>query len=577
MNGFVSGERYRHLSLRAFVLASVALFVGTFTLLPLFSLVWNSFKPVRLGRIVDFSLENFTLRNYSHAYLDPATFTMLANSFIFALGSMVVAFLIGGTLAVLVERTNVSFKNVIYATVLIPLIMPGVLKAISWILLLNPNIGLLNQIWFLFGSTRPLFYDDSIFSMIWVEGISMVPMTYLLLGASFKMMDPSLEEAAYASGAGKWQVFGTVTLKLMTPAMAGVCLLNFIRGLEAFEVPLIMGFGAKFQVFSTNIYYSVRLLSPPDYGLALAYSMLLVIIATIGLYFYHRIMKASYKYTTITGKGFRPRLIDLGKWQRACGLVTLALIGIPFVLPVLLLCWASLLPLYQNPSWEAISLVSLKNYRELMEHGDFILAVKNSLQLGLMVGLGGMLIATLVSWTVIKLRPKGSGALDFLSFVSYAIPGIVVGISFMIVFLAFPNPLYGTIWLMALAYWIHFLPIATRFTHAGIAQISAELEDAAATSGAGFMTTIRTITLPLIVPFLVSGGLYLFILTSKLLSVVAILYTPESVIFPVYIMRLYDEGFMPQVAALGVVMIFGIGFLTLVVRKLGARSEISHI
>jgi ABC-type Fe3+ transport system permease subunit len=130
---------------------------------------------------------------------------------------------------------------------------------------------------------------------------------------------------------------------------------------------------------------------------------------------------------------------------------------------------------------------------------------------------------------------------------------------------------------MAMAYWIHFLPIATRFTHAGIAQISTELEDAAATSGAGFITTIRTITAPLIVPFLVSGGLYLFILTSKLLSVVAILYTPESVIFPVYIMRLYDEGFMPQVAALGVVMIFGIGLLTVMVRKLGARREISYM
>lgn len=130
---------------------------------------------------------------------------------------------------------------------------------------------------------------------------------------------------------------------------------------------------------------------------------------------------------------------------------------------------------------------------------------------------------------------------------------------------------------MALAYWIHFIPIATRFTHAGIAQISNELEDAAATSGAGFLTTMRTITMPLIMPFLISGGLYLFILTSKLLSVVAILYTPETIVFPVYIIRLYDEGFLPQIGALGVIMIVGLIVLTVIVRRIGARAGVSQV
>ena len=577
MNGAIAGRWIQIVSVRLIILVSVAVFVGVFTLIPLLSLVWNSFKEVGLGQIADFSLENFTLANYTYAYSDPSTYGMLLNSFIFAFGSMVVGFLIGGAIAFLVERTNVPLKNLAYGLILIPLITPGVLKAISWVLLLNPNIGLLNQLCFLLGFSRPLFNDESILSMMWVQGISMVPVTFLLFGAALKMMDPALEEAAYVSGAGKARVFNSITLRLMMPAVAGVCLLTFIRALEAFDVPLIMGFGAGFNVFATNIYYSIRLVSPPDYGLGMAYSMILVIIATVGLMLYQRVMKHSYRYTTITGKAFRPRLMDLGKWKAAYTGGMIFVIFVAFILPLLVLIWASFLPIYQVPSREALQVLTLENYRSLTDKREFALAVKNTLQLGFVVGVGGMIIATIVSWTVIKFKPKGSGVLDFLSFVSYAVPGIVVGLSFMIVFLSFRNPLYGTIWLMALAYWIHFLPIATRFTHAGVTQVNAELEEAAATSGAGFLTTLRTVTMPLILPFLISGGLYLFIMVSKLLSVVAILYTPDTVVFPVYIIKLYDEGFLPEIGALGVIMVGGLTFLTVVVRKLGSKGGVSQL
>ncbi len=577
MNSIVAARWNQIVSVRLMVVVSVAAFVAVFTLIPLFALVWNSFKEVGLGQLSDFSLTNFTLDNYIDAYIDSSAYTMMLNSFIFAFGSMVVGFLMGGSIAFLVERTNIPFKNLTYGLILIPLITPGILKAISWVLLLNPNIGLLNQLWFLLGFSSPIFHDESIFAMMWVQGISMVPITFLLFGAALKMMDPALEEAAYVSGAGKVRVFNGITLRLMMPAVAGVCLLTFIRALEAFDVPLIMGFGAGFQVFATNIYYAIRLVSPPEYGLAMAYSMLMVIIATVGLILYQRVMKYSYRYTTITGKGFRPRLIDLGKWKSVYAWGMFFVIAVAFILPLLVMIWASFLPIYQVPSREALEVLTLDNYRSLTDKGEFALAVKNTLLLGLIVGVGGMLIATILSWTVIKFKPKGSRVLDFLSFVSYAVPGIVVGLSFMIVFLSFRNPLYGTIWLMALAYWIHFLPIATRFTHAGMIQVNAELEEAATTSGAGFITTLRTITLPLILPFLISGGLYLFILVSKLLSVVAILYTPDTVVFPVYIIKLYDEGFLPEIGALGVIMVGGLTFLTVVVRKLGAKGGVNQI
>jgi iron(III) transport system permease protein len=563
------------LTLRFLILLPLTIFVGGLTLIPLLSLLWNSFKPVRLGKMADFTLQNFTLQNYSNALIDPGTISMVGNSFAFATGSTLVALVLGGVVAFLVERTNIAFKKIAYTLMLIPLITPGVLKASAWVLLLNPNNGLLNQLWFSLGFKSYLFNDKSVLSMIWVQGISMIPITFLLLGAAFKMMDPALEEASYAAGAGKIGTLRRITIRLMVPAIAAVGLLNFTRALESFDIPLIMGLGAGYQMFSTAIYYALRILSPPGYGLALAYSVVLVAFATFGLLIYQRILNRGYRYRTITGKAFRPTLIDLARWKYALGMMVLSFSFIAFLLPVLVLLWASLLPYYQLPSTEALSLLTLENYIVLPKKRIFMSALTNSVKLGVVVSVGGMILAVLISWTVLKLRPRGNQILDFLSFVSYGIPGVVAGFGFMIIFLSFPNPLYGTIWLVGLAYCINLLPVATRFSHTGIIQMHQELEEAAATCGAGFVTTLRTITMPIILPYFAAGGLFLFLLTMRLLSLVAVLYTADSIVFPVLIVQLHDTGFIPQLSALGIMMIVVLSLLTLAVRKLVQDKVIS--
>jgi len=258
MNGLAKVLNYR-----TALLVPVVLFVGSLAVIPPFYLLWSSFKPITLGNISDFSLSNFTLENYIDAFSDPTIFITLIDSFFFAGGSMLVALLFGGMIAFLVERTNVPMRNLTYGLMLIPLIMPSMLKAIGWILLINPNNGILNLIWFSFGFEEPIFNAYSIPAMFWVEGLSMSPLTFLLLGSAFRGMDPSLEEAAFTSGAGKVLTFFKVTLKLMTPAIAGIALLQFIRGLEAFEVPFVMGSTKGIHVFSTNIYVSIKEISPP--------------------------------------------------------------------------------------------------------------------------------------------------------------------------------------------------------------------------------------------------------------------------------------------------------------------------
>jgi iron(III) transport system permease protein len=229
------------------------------------------------------------------------------------------------------------------------------------------------------------------------------------------------------------------------------------------------------------------------------------------------------------------------------------------------------LPYFQFPSQEALSSVSLNNYRELFNRRDFGTMIGNSLILSGVVSVGGMLLATLISWIVLRLKPKGARVLDVLAFLPFAVPSVALAFSFMILFLYFRVGIYGTVWIMVLAYLIRFLPTATRFTNSGVGQIHKELEDAAATSGASFITVMRRILIPLILSSLVAGGLYMFMLVNKVFSLAAILYTPDTVVLPVYIFELWTWGSTPLVGALAVLMVFVFFTLTVVTRKLAQR------
>ncbi|HEX9879177.1 MAG TPA: ABC transporter permease subunit, partial [Candidatus Binatia bacterium] len=222
----------------------------------------------------------------------------------------------------------------------------------------------------------------------------------------------------------------------------------------------------------------------------------------------------------------------------------------------------------------ALSRLSVENYRDLFSRDIFYLAIKNTLILSIVVSVGGMLLATAISWIVVRYRPRGSKVLDFLAFLPYTIPGIAMGFAFMVVFLAFPNPIYGTLWILVLGYLTNLLPIATRFTHAGVTQIRAELEEAATTSGAGIFTVLRRIVLPLILPTLVAGGLYLFILSIKVMSMAAILWQPDSVVMAIYVLQLWSEGSLPLVGAFSVVVITALTFLCFVTRVFAQRKSI---
>ncbi len=554
--------------LRLVAFWSIAVVIGVLVVVPLGLLVVNSFRSVSVGDI-EFSLKGLTLHNYIEAYSSPATFRMLLNSLWFAVGSMILAMCMGGVLAFLAERTDLRWRHAIPLMVMIPLIMPSVVKGIAWIFLLSPRIGVINQIGRWLGLDGPILSAYSLPAMIWVEGVSMSPLAFLLIAGTIRRMDPSLEEAALGSGASTWTTFSRVLLPLLKPGLAGVAILLFVRGIEAFEIPMLLGFSSGIFVFSTTIYYSIRGAFPPDYGLGFAYSMTLVVVTLAAILLYQRQLRHSERYTVVVGKGYRPRLVPLGKWAwPAWGFVGFYVI-FAAVLPLLILVWSSLLPYYRPPSFKALSAVSLENYWELFASPALLNVAGNTLLLGGISSVAIMFLAIVCSWFVYRTGITGRKVLDVVVFLPYAVSGMVIGVAFLVVFLSFPNPLYNTIWIIVLAYVVNYLPIGTRFTNAAVVQVHKELEEAAWGSGAGFWTTLRFVWFPLLLPTLVNGFLFVLILSFKVMSIAMLLRGPDSMVLSVYLWHLWDTGNPGTSSALSVLLIVVVTALSVVARRLG--------
>jgi iron(III) transport system permease protein len=409
--------------------------------------------------------------------------------------------------------------------------------------------------------------------MFWVGGLSMTPTTFLLMGAALRSMDPSLEEASYTAGGSKVFTFFRVTLPLMAPAIAAVLLLNFVRAVEDFEIPMLMG-GGRIQVFSTAIYDAIRGSTIPLYGQGFVLSLVLCVFAVSALLLYQRVISRSEMFATVTGKGFRPRLLDLGKWRKVAPGLALFYVSCALLLPFALLLYASFLPYYQVPSAEAFSTFSLDNYASILQKSAFYASLKNTGVVVCIVVPAVMVLSLTISWIVIHMRPKGFRVLDALVFIPRTLPGIATGFSLLVLFLAFPNPIYGSVWIIILAYVVSFLPMATRYTHAGVGQIKAELAEAAAASGAGLLTIFRRIVIPLVLPTMIAGSIFIGLLAVKALGTAAILSGPGNTLLSVYIWDLWVNGVTPLVGAMGTMMFITFAILIFIARRLGQRGGI---
>jgi iron(III) transport system permease protein len=347
--------------------------------------------------------------------------------------------------------------------------------------------------------------------------------------------------------------------------------------IESFDIPLIIGLRGGITVLSTQIYISVRPAAGlPDYGVASAYSIFLLILALGPLLFYNRIIGRSERYSTITGRGYQPRRIDLGAWKVPALVFGLGFIVISFVVPALVLFWASTQPFYAMPSPEAFQRITFKAYGDLAANPAVRQALVNTVILGLSVGAFTMVVGTLVAWILVRTRSRLRVVLDLLAFLPHAMPGVIIGISILLLYLLLdpilPLPLYGTLWIIVIAMSTQYISLSSRLMTAAIAQIKLELEEAADASGASWFTVLRRIVLPLIRPAFVNGFLLVFLQAIKNLTLALILISPSSVVVSTLIYNLWDRTNTAATGALGIAVLAITVVMSVLLRLANNRS-----
>jgi iron(III) transport system permease protein len=512
---------------------------------------------------------SFTLDFFRRAYSANRLIEMLWNSVLYSAGTMLVALVIGTALAYLVARTDVPMKSLVYAAALVPLIIPGVLHTIGWIFLASPQIGAINKL------LEPVLGEGffNIFSMrgmIFVEGIHTAPLVFLLMFAAFTNMDSSLEESALMSGASMTKVLFRITLPLVKPALALSALIMFIRALSSFEVPALLGQSAGIWVFTSRIYNSLTGF-PVDYGTAGAYSTGLLVILAAFTWWQTRLNKRSSSYETISGKGFRPTLVRLRGYRGLAGAGVVAYFVITSLLPMFVLLYSSLLGFYTPPSAAAFRSMSFNNYAQLFDNSITVTAFKNSLILAVSSATIVMALTSLVAWIVVRARVRGASLLNGLSMVPIGVPGLILGVSLLFFYLRVPAPIYGTMWILLIAYVTVFMPYGITYASSAMYQVSSELEESAKICGAAWWTTFRKVTLPLLMPGLIAGWTFVVLVAVRELGASLLLYTPGREVLSILIWQEWGDGKLVQLSALGVVMILMLLVLVLIARKLGAK------
>ena len=572
---------------RRFVVTGRGLFIfGTVSVLiyliigPLLTLLLSSFKRTE-GALPFESEAPWSFENYQEVFLSASTYEVVWNTAIYAAGALFISFAVAIGLAWLVERTDVPFRNTIYILVIAALGIPAVIAGIAWGLLGNPRIGIINVfVRFIFGMEgEGPFNVFSLFGMIVVQAITMVPVTFLLIAGAFRAMDASLEEASITCGASFRQTLSKVTLPVLAPAIISAFIYQIVTVVESFDIPLIIGLRSGIVVMSTRVYIEIQPRGGlPNYGMAATFSILMLVLAVGPLIYYQRIIGRSERYSTVTGKDYRHKKYSLGRWKVP------ALIGVgiyilfALILPLAILVWTSLIPFYQIPSIKALDVVSLDAYRDIIGSPFFIAALKNTIIVGTVVAVATMTLGLLTAWIVVRVRSGWSQALDILAYIPHAMPGVIIGTSILLIYLVLGNVLplaiYGSIWIIIIALATQYTSLSTRTMNGSIAQIQVQLEEAAEVSGASQGQILRKILLPLVYPPFVNGLLLIFLLSIRNLTLALILGSPSATLLSVLIFTRWDAGQTEQAAAIGVVMVLMTIVLAIFLRRAQAVGNV---
>jgi iron(III) transport system permease protein len=523
----------------------VAVIVAVLVLPPVWTLLHTSLVPEQVAA----SSGGITLENYALLLHSRDLTTLLLNSLVFSFVSMVVSLILGGVLAWLVERTDAPFRSLAYVTAIVSLATPFILYVAAWIYLLG-RAGPLNDIYRqLTGTMGSPFNINSLPGMILVEAFLWSPLVFLLMSSTFRAANAEMEEAARISGASVFESVRFISLKLARPAILALAMFVFILNLEAFEVPALIGIPGRVEVLTTEIFRSVKEL-PPRVGYASAFSVVMLLVISVLLYFYGRISRQAERHASITGKGYRPRPLRLGRGRYWAGGIIIANFVIVLLLPLLAVVWIAIMPFIRPMRWDALHAATFDHFLTVTSSPYYLSLVSNTLIVAVGVATAAMTLTLLAGWLAARRRPCGQ-FIDQLIVVPLIFPGIVLGVALLEIALRSPIPVYGTLWLIGLAFLIHYMPFGMRYSYAGVLQIHPELEQAAHVSGANTRQNITRIVLPLLMPALSSAWLFIFLLASKEMSLPLLLAGASSQTIAVAMFNLWANGQGTDVAALG--------------------------
>ena len=526
------------------ILAS--LIAGGAIITPVIVVLLRSVTTGKLGAAIGFSAEN-----YLRVFADQQIWSLLNNSILYAAGSAALGTGIGAMLAWIVARTNTPGKRLVELMPLYPILMPPIMKNIAWILLLAPKSGILNNMIEQLTGTNPLWFNAfSLAGMIWVFGLACVPLGYLFLLPVFLSFDPSLEESAYIAGSKPVHTMLHITFPLAVPAFLSAFVLNLLRGLRGFETPVLQGTPGGINVFVARVYDSMAL--EFNTGLATSYSMVLVALSVITLMFYIRATRFSERYATITGKGYRVKVIDIGPWKYITFLAVLLYFLVGIAIPFIVLIVVSMIPYFDYSTFMQFpSNAVLTNYFTVMKHPSFVNGLYNSLTLSVTIAVVTVLSGIIMAFTIYRTRAHGTKIFEFIGTLPLAFPPLVLSVGLVIIFLG--TPLYNSLWALGLGLFVAYFPYAFRNASGAIVNIHKELDEAAWVHGARWRHVFFKITLPILKPSVGGALFYIFIESIRNVDVAILLTSPGKEYGPVTLFEYFRVGQWAEAAAGGVI------------------------
>ena len=550
------------------VVALIAI-LGFLTVYPIAMLLYGSLHSTPPGTAGEFNLEGY------RRILTAENFRILLNTVAISLAKTIPSLLTAIFLAWIVARTDTPARGTLEILITLPFFIPPILTAMAWGMLGNPQVGALNLAWkWLTGSETHIINVYSWGGVVWHMMQYSTPFLFLFIVEAFRAMDPALEESSRMCGASHWRTFRRITLMLILPVITSSFLLSFIRGIESFESPLFFGTPAGITVFTTELYNAINHRAVPDYQYATALSFAVLALMFLLVIWQWRLLHGR-SFQTVTGKGYAPNVIRLGRWRWATFAFCIFFFIIAVVLPVGQLLLGSFFKFFGFYTYD---MLTLDNYKKVFQNGEFLRAVWNTFKLGLMGASATMVLGGIVAYVTARTQWRGRRLIDALAWLPWMMPGMVLGIGFLWAFAMLPLsiPIYGTIWALMLAYIALGTPIAVRVMSGAYQQLSYDLEECSRVHGASWWQTLWRIMIALAWPSFAVGWILTFFGIMRELSASILLFSVGSEVLSVVLLKMWMNGEAEQVSVIGLMMMLLVIFFRWVQLRL-IRRHISTL